>query len=1079
MGTITSGVGLVSGIDTAGLIDQLMEIEAVPRQRVERQKATLASQKTAFQDVNAQLLSLESAISTFVSASGSVFGNKAASSTQPSVIAASANQSATPGTYTLTPDRLVTTQQMISKGLTDTDTSTFGERTLSFESARARLDREVNLSSLNAGAGVQRGTIRITDAGGAVESIDLTRAVTLDDVIQTINQSTDVAVTASIDGDRLKLTDNSGGGGDLTVVDLGGRTTAADLGIAGSSGTGELAGSQINRIATTTSLSRLNDGLGIRRVTAQADLTINDRAGTSFDVNLDDAQTLDDVLGAINDAASGAGANVTAALGDDQLSIKLTDSTGSPSQALTVAAANGSMAAADLGLTVTDFDDDGVIAGDRLLASMGSVLLKNLGGGSGVDMGFALAPQQLTPDTLLSDLFQGAGLTTTGDGLTDIKIRARDNSFAEYQFDIDALSTVQDLIDAVDSETGGRVELVIEDQALRANDLTGGTNYFRINPRDGSVLAVDELGLRINAHEDTVLGVDTDPARLEVQDQAHFGPGQIQITSRDGNTTEVDLSGARSVSDVVNLINEAGAGVTAALNDAGNGIQLTDTTGAAASNLIVQDVGGNIAGVLGIATDPAGVDDAGINGGDLDLQYINENTQLDSLNNGQGVAEGSFTIRNSEGINAVVDLTGGEATIGEVISEINSRGIGVTAAINDTGDGIVLTDANGGAVRLKVTENGSTTAADLGLLGEDEDEDGRIDGSLEKTVSIAADDTLDDVAQAINDADVGVTATIVNDGSTDNPYRLNLISDTTGTKGRFVFDDGGLELGTSTLVEAQDAVAFFGSSDPTQSLLVTSSSNTLTETIPGVTLDLLGTSTSPVEITVNRDTEAIKSAVDQLVSTFNGVMDKIESLDKFDAETSEKGVLLGDPTLQQIQRQLFDVVTRQYDDVSGQFQHMSQVGVSIGEGARLQFDESKFLQALEADPEGVTDLFSLEKKASAEDTELGEGITIPGSGVTVTARGFGATFEELLDRFTDSIDGTLARTTNGIDDRIELADNRIESINQLLAVKRQRLETEFNAMETALAQLQSQQSALSSLASLASQAQQSTGFSFG
>ena len=860
------------------------------------------------------------------------------------------------------------------------------------------------------------------------------------------------------------------------MTEIGTTQTGADLGIIGNVAANEINGTQINTIISTTRLAALNDGLGVRTVDALADLTITDHTAATFDVDLDGAITAGDVVTAINAASATAGSNVTAAIGDDGVSFKLTDTTPFGGTELSVAAANGSSAAADLGFILSDINQDGTLEGDRLLASMGSVLLKNLDGGQGVSSVFSLAPSVLTPATLVADLFDGAGLTTTGSAAVDVSLLPRDGT-PQQDIDLDTAVTVQDLMDLFNNATipPGKITLSIEGRALRATDNTGSTvRDLGINNLNGA-LAMTELGIEVNGPVDTILGVDTFPTRAQIQTPATYGPGQISITNRAGTQTEVDLSTARSVDDALDLINSAGAGVTATLNSAGNGVLLTDTSGGT-SDLIIADVSGTFAATIGIdGTHSA----ASINGGSAQMQYIGEKTALASLNAGEGITEGKFQIIDSAGVTATVDLTqGDEITIGDVIDEINSRPTDVTASINATGDGILLVDTAGGQLNMRVLELGGTTAADLGILGEDTDDDDEIDGTFEKTVEIEYDvsdpdsenhiiDTLEDVVSKINDANINVSATIINDGSPLSPYRLSISSDRSGADGRILFDDGGLGFNPTTLVEGTDAVALFGSADPTEAIMLTSSSNTLTDTIPGLTIDLLSTSDSAVELTVSRDDGVIVESVSSFVTGFNDLMGRIADLDSFNIDTEERGLLLGNPTIASIRRQMLNLVTQRYSDVTSKHQFLGQVGITIGSNARLVFNETTFRNAMADDPNAVSELFSLKDEAAAAPREIAPGITVPATSSTVSANGFGYALDALLDRFTDSIDGTLTRTTLNIDNQIDLGNDRIDSLNVLLSGKRAKLEAEFLAMERALASLQSQQSSLAGLASLA------------
>src|SRR5207237_5707271 len=106
---------------------------------------------------------------------------------------------------------------------------------------------------------------------------------------------------------------------------------------------------------------------------------------------------------------------------------------------------------------------------------------------------------------------------------------------------------------------------------------------------------------------------------------------------------------------------------------------------------------------------------------------------------------------------------GNEVTIQDVIDEINSKNLSVTATINANGDGLLLTDSAGGGVAMKVEESGGRTAADLNILGTATGT--TIDGTWEKTLTITGTDTLATAQQKINALGFGVSASITTDGS--------------------------------------------------------------------------------------------------------------------------------------------------------------------------------------------------------------------------------------------------------------------------------------------------------------------------
>lgn len=1042
MGQISSGIGLISGINTAQLIEQLLALESRPRQLVERRNSVLTAQQVAFQGINAKLLSLK--LSVDAMANVRTFNAVTASSSDPAILTASAGSSAVPGSYDFVVDRLLTTQQMISRGFSDQDATPVGAGTLTFEFGEGRLDTDTSLSRLNGGAGVPRGRIRITDRSGISEIVDLSRATTVKDVLKAINNVSNVGVTARIENDRIVIEDHTGlDVKNLTVANLGGTGTATALGLAGSVAADTLTGAAINTVGSATSLADLNDGNGVRIRGGLADFRVALRNGATFNVDLSGALTLGEVITKINTATGG---NATATFNDEGSGLKITDHTmGGAIFGFT--ALNGSRAAEDLGLLLTDTDDDGVIHGDRVIASLNSKLLKNLNGGAaGIAYVHRTGDAVLRGTTLLADLFGGAGLNTAGNSGEDLQIFARDTHATSYKIDLDALTTVQDLIDVFATKTGGRVTLSIEGNALRVTDNTGGAQNLRIQ-NFTSYQVAEQLGFAVNAPVSTVLGNDTDPPRDVFAD---VGVGQIDITNRAGVTTRVDLIDARSVSDVIERINAAGAGVTASLNSAGNGLAITDTSGGS-GNLVIADDVGTLAGFLNIAGTFAG---GTADSRNLQVRYISEATRLDALNGGKGINRGKFRITDSAGASAEVDLTqGDELTLAHVLAEINSRGLQINARINDTGDGILIQDTGPGTLALKIVEAGATTAKDLGILGEAANPGDHLDGSFEKTIEIDADDTLAEVMNKINNAGIDVRATIIHDGTATTPYRLNLLAANAGRTGAFVFDDGGLGMGVSTLVEAQNARVFFGSTDPASAIAINSATNSLSAVIPGATINLLAASETPVRVTVSQDTQGIVNAVKDFVAKFNEAIAALNQHDKYDAETKQRGLLLGDPTIARIRSGLFRMVSSSDGDLTTRYTSLSQVGITVGSGARLVLDETKLSAAINTDFNAVKQLFTFKET----ETDATEGTT------KITAAGRGADLAELLRVFTLSSNGTISNRMETFTKQVEQNRKRIDQMNALLEVKRNRLQIQFNAMEKALAQMQRQGASLSNM----------------
>lgn len=1054
MGQITTGVGLVSGLDINSIVEQLIAIEARPKNLVEQRNEVLRSQQVAFQDINARLLALKGSAD---SVSGTTsFSGTTSSSSDESIVSVSSGVGATPGTYQFTVGRLVAAQQSITRGFQDANATAVAPNggTLTFDRGEARLDSETRLSTLNGGEGVSRGYIRITDRSGATSLVDLRAVVSVNDVIDRINTSTGTNVLAQVEGDRLTVTDVSGGTGDLLITNVGTTGTATALGIAGNAtldADGDdavLSGANINTVGGGTLLSSLNDGKGIR-TDGGNDLVINYSGGTAA-IDLSDLLTIDDVFDAIDVATNGV---VTAQQNVDGTGLSLTD-TGGSGAGFNVTSGNGSNAVADLGFSNGQADDDadGTIGGERVIASINSKLLSDLFGGTGITGIIGDGRASTNRSTTLANLFQGTGLGTTGGPAVDIELFDKNGN--SLQINTDALGTLGDLLDTINNDAGTDLSASLtNDGELLIQDTSGGTGDLWI--RDlGASNAAANLGIALKADVTSATSVALDPAIVPASDS------QITFTDSLGNSALVALGDARSVRDILDGINNAGIGVSASLNDAGNGIVISDTAGGA-GDLTIADTVGTAASQLGIlGTFDEGVADTG----DLDYAYVTGGSRIDDL----GITRGRFSITDSQGTSFTVDITqGNELTIDDLITEINGASPGgrVTAEVNESGNGINLIDNGPGTVAITVEDQGSTTAAELGIAGTAAAAGANIEGTFEKVVTVDATDTLQTLANKINDADVGVSASVINDGSPGAPFRLSLSSEDAGTDGAFVFDDGGLGLNTITLSQAQDAVVFYGGNDPSKSIAVESKSNTLSSIIPGADISLLSVSDQPVTVTIALDDQSIVENAGSLVDSLNGVFDTLDRYDSYDADTEQRGLLLGDSTVAQIRSRLYNALIQPNNELTGQFTSLSQIGIRVGQGARVEFDQDKFTTALQTDRDAVEALLTFEQFEVDPDT--GEDTDV------VAAQGVGVEISKLLDRITDDIDGLVQSKLNTFDSQVLLNENRIEELDIRLEAKRQRLLAQFQAMESALAQLQDQSSSLGQIQSIS--APQSSG----
>lgn len=237
-------------------------------------------------------------------------------------------------------------------------------------------------------------------------------------------------------------------------------------------------------------------------------------------------------------------------------------------------------------------------------------------------------------------------------------------------------------------------------------------------------------------------------------------------------------------------------------------------------------------------------------------------------------------------------------------------------------------------------------------------------------VDIALDfgtDSLERIANKINSADAGVTATV--ETETENGttyYRLKI--DGGSRLPEFEDPDNLLkQLGVlqnryqNELVQAQDAEFTI------DGFTFRRSKNQVSDAIPGVTFTLLSADASnpkTATITLTRDTEAVKKNVQGFIDAYNALVDFIKQNASFDKETLETGVLFGDTTVSLVRDSILQRIMNPVDGLDSNLRVLAQVGVMLGEDGKLTLNEGTLLQKLGEDLNGVIRLFTAQGTAT-------------------------------------------------------------------------------------------------------------------
>ena len=246
-------------------------------------------------------------------------------------------------------------------------------------------------------------------------------------------------------------------------------------------------------------------------------------------------------------------------------------------------------------------------------------------------------------------------------------------------------------------------------------------------------------------------------------------------------------------------------------------------------------------------------------------------------------------------------------------------------------------------------------------------------------------------------------------------------------------------------------------------LSVKSSSNEVKGVVDGVTLQLQKESSSAM-ITVGQDSEKVIEKVKGFVDAFNEVrkliregMAKPEEKPKSDKTPYRKTTLQGDSTLRQLDMQLGSWMS---SNIAG-LGTLADLGIEIDKDKKgadmtgqIVFEQKKFKEALERDPDKVISMFNMDEKDTSGNKKYG----------------IATILNEELQNWTSKANGILQSRVNGYDSEISFITESMTNMEQRLTMKEQQLKKQFTAMEVALGKLKNEQSWLNGqLASLSNQ----------
>lgn len=324
-------------------------------------------------------------------------------------------------------------------------------------------------------------------------------------------------------------------------------------------------------------------------------------------------------------------------------------------------------------------------------------------------------------------------------------------------------------------------------------------------------------------------------------------------------------------------------------------------------------------------------------------------------------ADGTMVINSGDAaspISITVNVTAG-MTMDDVVNAINNDDENV-GAVNVTASTYVVD----GLTYMRITDTGGdtgepgrvaigTNATDLDFSAPTKLLAFQVDGNT-FTLDVAADTSLSQLAELINgdSSNPGVTASIIDDGSSVDPYKLVLQANETGADKEISFlavlPDAGFTLKGQTGDNLNAMVTV-------DSISYQRQSNTITDVLSGVSLSLQGAGASTVSVGDNK--EEITTLITDLITAYNDVVQEINSQVGYDETTEEFGILAG-TTIRDIPFGLEGLMTASNKaDTTGAVTTLFDLGLEFQRDGSISLDESKLAEMVADSPDAVRDFF--------------------------------------------------------------------------------------------------------------------------
>ncbi|KKL92004.1 hypothetical protein LCGC14_1889030, partial [marine sediment metagenome] len=566
----------------------------------------------------------------------------------------------------------------------------------------------------------------------------------------------------------------------------------------------------------------------------------------------------------------------------------------------------------------------------------------------------------------------------------------------------------------------------LSDIAVKINNANSGSNATGVT---ATILSASSTDNRLILTSD-----NTGEGKFSILDASATGTDILQSlgltnsiatiknTTSDGAKSDKFSSSTTAVGSLL--------GLTSAQNSSTVQIAGTNVT----INLATQDlttIASTINGVAGVTASVVSTTTDGVTTFQIDISgttsFVDSNNILETLGILEGQQGSISEVHTASTVNN--DLGASPIVAGTFFDQIDTTGGPGNDVQNNDTITISGTDHNGNAVSGTFTITDKTTQTVGNLLTQIETVLEQNGGGNSFTASI-----------------VGGQIVITDDQAGDSQLSVNIVTNNEG--------GGTLDFGAVTATTQGYAMQTTAGQDVNvkiDGVAVSRSSNSIDDVISGVTLDLARVeSGTTVNLTISRDTDSIKSNINDFITEYNSIIDFINQQFTFDEDTESSGVLAGESALFTIKSIIQSTITSANSLLPANYDALSLIGITSDINGKLSLKDSDFLSAINTDFNAVRRLFTAEGTTTnseithinhTKETVQGDYavvINTVATQATVTgtgdlSSGIGGAGDVLDYTITDTSTGRVATITLDGSSNGSSIDNIVNAINSELA----------------------------------------------